>query len=343
MEWPPAAASVAPRDRAPARRCCLTCPTLLPDMPYSAAHCPALLTCPMTRTPPYIEAMSVDHLPSRDLMAKGCLHHTIQNDCERSPNKGAKLDDVASTVTGYFLIALHKKFHFSNDVATTVPKRSDQACLPPPEYLTVYEISLRAGLRFSPFAELIEISVRCRVSLSQFSYRTMSGLIEKWGKMKYLSAPLLVREEDIMRILNIPDIEHLLYEVCYLNKYIEEEFLFKVGLSFYAGRFDARMLKISSKVPEPLAPASKVGPKRQARGDDPQALKKKKLEGILRSIAFKTIIQDRVQEARDHIYDAKGVRLVLQKTRVEVEGLTPSQALDDSPSDSDGDKIESEL
>ncbi|KAH0466147.1 hypothetical protein IEQ34_006250 [Dendrobium chrysotoxum] len=68
------------------------------------------------------------------------------------------------------------------------------------------------------------------------------GLIEKWGKMWDLPAPLLVRKEDIMRILKIPDIEHLLYEICYLNKYIEEEFLFRIWLSLHAGRSDARMI-----------------------------------------------------------------------------------------------------
>ncbi|KAH0470489.1 hypothetical protein IEQ34_000212 [Dendrobium chrysotoxum] len=56
------------------------------------------------------------------------------------------------------------------------------------------------------------------------------GLIEKWGRMKDLPVPLHVGEEDILRILNIPDVKHLLFEVRYLTKYIEEEFLFKVGL-----------------------------------------------------------------------------------------------------------------
>ncbi|KAL0913316.1 hypothetical protein M5K25_016767 [Dendrobium thyrsiflorum] len=86
------------------------------------------------------------------------------------------------------------------------------------------------------------------------------------------------------------------------------------------------------------------------------------IEEFKRSIAFKMIIQDQIQEARDHIYDIevkaleqecieegfvrgflKGVRLVHRKTGAAVEGLTPSQASGDSPSDSDGDEIESEL
>ncbi|KAH0468383.1 hypothetical protein IEQ34_003416 [Dendrobium chrysotoxum] len=173
------------------------------------------------------------------------------------------------------------------------------------------------------------------------------------GKMRDLPAPMHVREEDIMRLLKVPDIEHLLYEIHYLNKYIEEEFLFKVGLSFHPRRSDARMLKPTSKVPEPPTPAPKVSPMRQVGGEDPYVLlKKKKLEGAA----------DHVQEAHDHIYEVevkaleqqcidegfiqgflKGVRLVQQKAGVEVEGLTLSQASDDFPPDSDGNEIESEL
>ncbi|KAL0909376.1 hypothetical protein M5K25_020238 [Dendrobium thyrsiflorum] len=86
------------------------------------------------------------------------------------------------------------------------------------------------------------------------------------------------------------------------------------------------------------------------------------IEEFKKSIAFKMIVQDQIQEARDHIYDIevkaleqecmeegfvrgflKGVRLVHRKTGAAVEGLTPSQASGDSPSDSDGDEIESEL
>ncbi|KAL0903435.1 hypothetical protein M5K25_027815 [Dendrobium thyrsiflorum] len=89
------------------------------------------------------------------------------------------------------------------------------------------------------------------------------GLIEKWGKLNDLPAPLHVIEEDIMRIRKVLDIEHLLYEVRYLDKYIEEELMFKVGLSFHVGRSEARMLKKSSKVPELPVPVPKVAPKRQ--------------------------------------------------------------------------------
>ncbi|KAH0449550.1 hypothetical protein IEQ34_020242 [Dendrobium chrysotoxum] len=394
----------------------------------------------------------------------------VPYDCEWGPNKEARVNEIASTITSDFLILFRKNFHFPNDVVTIVPKRSDRASLPPPGYLTVSETHLRAGLRFPPPAELIEILQWCGVNLSQFSFRAMSvtvglialfrdrgatltpehlsrmgrftsdthgrvtfrskwldlrtrdpsknwanafffvkidwGLLEKWGKMKDLPSPLHVEEEDIMRILKVPDIEHLLFEVRHMSRYIEEEFLFKVGMLFHAGRSDAKMLKPTSKVLEPLAPTSKVASKRSARGEDQQVLKKKRLEearatitqllkdqkaskekiasleakdkrsrtliaekeaalsgsepskvieDFKKSIAFKTIIQDHVQEARDHIYDIeciedgfiwgflKGVRLMQRKTGVQVEGVTPSHASDDFPSGSNGDEIESEL
>ncbi|KAH0453811.1 hypothetical protein IEQ34_018135 [Dendrobium chrysotoxum] len=81
-------------------------------------------------------------------------------------------------------------------------------------------------------------------------------------------------------------------------------------------------------------------------------------EFLFMFIAFKNIIHDHVQDARDHIYDIevkaleqqciedgfirgflKGVRLM----QVQVEGVTPSQASDDFPLGSGGNEIESEL
>ncbi|PKU66044.1 hypothetical protein MA16_Dca009120 [Dendrobium catenatum] len=86
------------------------------------------------------------------------------------------------------------------------------------------------------------------------------------------------------------------------------------------------------------------------------------IEDFKKSIAFKTIVQDHVEEARDHIYDIevkgleqqctedgfirgffKGVRLMQRKTGVQVEEVTPSQASEDFPSDPDGDEVESVL
>ncbi|KAH0461565.1 hypothetical protein IEQ34_009140 [Dendrobium chrysotoxum] len=249
-----------------------------------------------------------DHHLLRDPMIKGDSHPAAQNDGERGSSKGAKSNDVVSTITGDSLIIFYKKIHLPIDL---MAKYATWAAVSPP-------------------LKLIDISARCGVSLAQFLHKAMSvtmgliaffrdrgavltlkyllwmgqfiidtegrdplkswahaffyvenglGIIEKWGRMNDLHVPLYVGEDDILRILNISDVEHLLFEVRYLTKYIEEESLFKVGLLIQAGRSKAKMLKKSSKVHEPPAPSSKVPSKQKS--DDPQALlKKKKLEGI---------------------------------------------------------------
>ncbi|PKU83998.1 hypothetical protein MA16_Dca006473 [Dendrobium catenatum] len=107
--------------------------------------------------PPYIEAISGDHISSRDPTIVG--DPIAPNDGERSSNKGARADDVASTITGDSLIVLNKKFHYPNDVVKMVPKKSNRASLPPPGHLTICKTSLPARLRFQPPAELMEIFV----------------------------------------------------------------------------------------------------------------------------------------------------------------------------------------
>ncbi|KAH0465362.1 hypothetical protein IEQ34_005465 [Dendrobium chrysotoxum] len=170
--------------------------------------------------------------------------------------------------------------------------------------------------------------------------------------MKNLPAPLHVREEDIMRLLKVPNVEHLLYEICYLNKYIEEEFMFKAMITQLckdqrASVEKVTMLEAKNKRFQTLIAAKEVA----LTGFESSRV----IDDFKKLIAFKTIIQDCIQEACNHIYEIecidegfirgflKGVRLVQRKTGVEVEGLTPSQASDDSPPDSNGDEIESEL
>ncbi|KAL0909439.1 hypothetical protein M5K25_020311 [Dendrobium thyrsiflorum] len=50
--------------------------------------------------------------------------------------------------------------------------------------------------------------------------------------------------------MNMLHVENLLYAVCYLDKYVEEHYLFKVGMSIHAGRSHATILKKSNKVQE---------------------------------------------------------------------------------------------
>ncbi|KAH0449726.1 hypothetical protein IEQ34_020418 [Dendrobium chrysotoxum] len=58
-----------------------------------------------------------------------------------------------------------------------VPKRSNQAYLPPLGHLAISKSSLRAGLRVPPPLELIDISTRCGVILAQFLHRSMSAMM----------------------------------------------------------------------------------------------------------------------------------------------------------------------
>ncbi|KAH0456394.1 hypothetical protein IEQ34_014301 [Dendrobium chrysotoxum] len=179
-----------------------------------------------------------------------------------------------------------------------------------------------------------------------FFVRNDWGLLEKWGKMRDLSAPLHVGEEDIMRLLKVPDVEHLLYEVCYLNKYIEEEFLFK-GTCYDTQLHEdqrASVEKVTALEAENKRSQTLIAEKEDAlTGFESSRV----IKDFKKSIAFKIIIQDHVQEARDHIYEVevkaleqqclddgfirgfwKGVRLMHRKTGVE---------------GSDGDEIKSEL
>ncbi|KAH0464458.1 hypothetical protein IEQ34_007244 [Dendrobium chrysotoxum] len=167
-----------------------------------------------------------------------------------------------------------------------VPARTDRACFPPPGYVTVYEFSLRAGLRFPP-SELIDILMIYRVCLSQFSYRVMSivmGLIVLFrdcgvGKLKELHVPLHIGAEDLLRILKLPDLDALHYEVRYLSRYIDEEYLFKVRLSTQEGRLHAQILKKSARVPEVVP--QKNHSKRPGSEEGLQAPRKKKEDEVL--------------------------------------------------------------
>ncbi|KAH0452024.1 hypothetical protein IEQ34_019323 [Dendrobium chrysotoxum] len=363
-------------------------------------------------------------VPSEDRPAQ-------RSEVPKRAQKAPKADDVISTVTEDSFISFRKKFHFPNDLVMKVPARTDRACFPPPGYVTVYEFSLRAGLRFPPSSELIDILTLCGVCLSQFSYRAMSivmglivlfrdrgvsaflgwgvslamrrdafhsgpngwtsaletprkndwGLQEKWGKLKELPVPLHIGAEDLLRILKLPDLDALHYEVRYLSRYVDEEYLFKVGLSTQAGRSHAQMLKKSARVPEvvPQKNHSKRPGSEEGKGSASLEAENERLQSVLsekeaqqlpsavieefkKSYAFKIIIEDHIQEARSHIYNVevkaleaecaedgfirgfmKGVRTVHRKTGAEIEGLTPSQASSDASSDSGGEELESEL
>ncbi|KAH0460681.1 hypothetical protein IEQ34_011344 [Dendrobium chrysotoxum] len=247
--------------------------------------------------------------------------------------KAPKSDDVISIITEDSFISFRKKFHFPNDLVMKVPARSDRACFPPPEYVTVYEFSLRAGLRFPPSSELIDILTICEVCLSQLSYRVIlivMGLIvlfrdrgvvlfseclsrmgrlfsdaqgrisfrSKWSDIRtrdpskgwisnffYVQndweslVPLHIGAEDLLRILKLPDLDAIHYEVRYLSRYINEEYLFKVELYTQAGRSHAQMLKKYARVPEVIP--QKSHSKRPGSEEGLQAPMKKKANKVL--------------------------------------------------------------
>ncbi|KAL0913268.1 hypothetical protein M5K25_016715 [Dendrobium thyrsiflorum] len=206
--------------------------------------------------------------------------------------KKPKTDDAISTITEDSFISFRKKFHFPNDVVMKVPARSDRARFPPPGYVTVYEFSLRAGLRLPPAPELIDIMTICGsaflgldVSLVMYRGASLSG---EMGKIKRVTRPLHIGEEDLMRILKLPDLDALQYEVRYLSRFIDEEYLFKVGLSTQAGRSYAQMLKKSVKVPE--AVLHKNHSKRPGSEEVLHAPKKKKADEVLAVIKKSPLI-----------------------------------------------------
>ncbi|KAL0904917.1 hypothetical protein M5K25_027081 [Dendrobium thyrsiflorum] len=195
---------------------------------------------------------------------------THQSEGSKKIHKKPKTDDAIFTITEDSFISFRKKVHFPNDLVMKVPARSDRAHFSPLGYVTVYEFSLRAGLRLPPAPKFIDILMICGNGWN---------LQEKWEKLKELLVPLHIGPEDLLKILKLPDLDALQYKVRYLSRYIDEEYLFKVGLSTQVGRSYAQMLKKSVKVPE--AVPHKNHSKRPGSEEDLQAPKKKKVDEIL--------------------------------------------------------------
>ncbi|KAH0468777.1 hypothetical protein IEQ34_002009 [Dendrobium chrysotoxum] len=159
-----------------------------------------------------------------ELHAAKVEYHTLaKSDDEKKTHKVGKAY-VVSTITSDSLIIFHKKFYFPNDPMAMSLKRSDQVCSPPLRYLIIYEAILLAIHRDA-------------------SHLDSNGLILT-PKICQRARPL---KPDILKMLKVPDVEHLLYEVRYLSKYIEKEFLFKIRLSVKARRLTAIILKKLTK------------------------------------------------------------------------------------------------
>ncbi|PKU63101.1 hypothetical protein MA16_Dca025837 [Dendrobium catenatum] len=88
------------------------------------------------------------------------------------------IDDVPSSITSDdTLVAIHKKYHMSNDLVMVVPKKIDRARDPPKGFITLYEMTLRASLRFPLAPELLEIFRACGVPLAQFLCKTVTIIV----------------------------------------------------------------------------------------------------------------------------------------------------------------------
>lgn len=76
------------------------------------------------------------------------------------------------------------------------------------------------------------------------------GIFKKWGITKelHLHVSLDIKEEDILRIFNILNLENLQYEVHCLNRYVNKDYLFKVSLLIHVERSHALMLKKLDKI-----------------------------------------------------------------------------------------------
>ncbi|KAH0457539.1 hypothetical protein IEQ34_012854 [Dendrobium chrysotoxum] len=179
--------------------------------------------------------------------------------------------------------------------------------------------------------------------------------MEKWGKMRELHIPLHIGAEDIMKLHNVPDVEYLLYE----NQKIDR---LQINLVDEQGTINQLLMdqqisgeKIAAFEDENKRFQNLIAEKEATLSKDEYgSASLRVIEDFKESIAFKTIIQDRIKEVHDHIYDVK-VKALEQQCIDEgfirgffkgvhlVQRLTPSQASYDSPSDPGDDDIESKL
>ncbi|KAL0915548.1 hypothetical protein M5K25_015974 [Dendrobium thyrsiflorum] len=115
-----------------------------------------------------------------------------------------------------------------------------------------------------------------------------------------------------MRILKLPDLDALQYEVRYLSRFIDEEYLFKVGLSTKAGRSYAQMLKKSVKVPEVVL--HKNHSKRPGSEEVLHAPKKKKADEVLAVVRKSPLISPSKSYIPEDLEQYIDFRLEMTKT-----------------------------
>ncbi|KAH0454168.1 hypothetical protein IEQ34_016092 [Dendrobium chrysotoxum] len=202
-------------------------------------------------------------------------------------------------ITSDSLIIFKKRFHFPNKLVMKVTEKLDHAFSPPLRAtISTSPIvdSYFSDIVISIIIELLiffrdcgaVLSIECLSRMGRITFRSKwldiftrapskswaSGffftqnelnLLKKWEKLKDLSISLHIREDDILKMLNLPDIDTLHYEVCYLSKYVEEEYLFKVGLSTqeahdYIYNMEVKVFELDTKLElEGLTPSHASG------------------------------------------------------------------------------------
>ncbi|KAH0463473.1 hypothetical protein IEQ34_008055 [Dendrobium chrysotoxum] len=131
------------------------------------------------------------------------------------------------------------------------------------------------------------------------------GLQEKWGKLKELPVPLHIGAEDLLRILKLPDLDALHYEVRYLSRYIDEEYLFKRMDRLHIELVEAQaMIKQQEKTQQVLE-AENERLQSVLSEKEAQQLPSAIIEEFKKSYAFKIFIEDHIQATRSHIYDVE--------------------------------------
>ncbi|KAH0467337.1 hypothetical protein IEQ34_004575 [Dendrobium chrysotoxum] len=166
------------------------------------------------------------------------------------------IEDVASSITSYGLIVIHKKFDLPTDFVMTVPKKIDQARDPPSEFITLYEKMLHVGLRFPPDPKLLEILWTVTIIVGLTIFYSECGVrltIDHLSKMCKLTSDFQGRVlcRGKKSDWGLPKKWGSLQdELRHISQYVLEEKIFKVGLSIQAGRSDAVHLKNSNKVHE---------------------------------------------------------------------------------------------
>ncbi|KAH0452956.1 hypothetical protein IEQ34_017280 [Dendrobium chrysotoxum] len=152
---------------------------------------------------------------------------------------------------------------------------------------------------------------------------------------------------ELINILTIygVNLSQLSYRVMSIIIYIDEEHLFKVGLSTQAGKSHAQMLKKSVKVLERRKP-SDYHHRRILKfcclQDNSRGSYSGSSQPYIYDVEVKALEADSMEEGFIRGF-MKGVRAVQHKTSVKIEGLTPSQAFSDPSSDFGGEEIENEL